>query len=159
MAGRKDERSDEDVRESELEALHEAHDLAEGRAQIGTVARELELRELAVQHRAGYTEFVENLEKAAIKARKEGWTAGRRFLRTYLKADAHLLGRMNPVSAWYLRTLVRSPQWIGRLLDAGRVGDEERARLADYVEENGLQPAFEALWKQLGTAEEKTRPT
>lgn len=155
---RRSSREDPD-REAVEEARREAHEVAEGVAQTGTVARELELRALAVQHRGAYSEFVKNLEKAAAVSRRTGWPSGRRFLRTFAKADAHLAGRMNPVARWYLRQVFRSPQLVERLLDPGLRGDEERARLEDYVEEHGLQEAFESLWQQLGTAEQESRPT
>lgn len=133
------------------EAERAAFELAHERAQTGTIARELELRALAVQHRSAYTEFTQAIEKAAAAAQVRGWPSGRAFLRTHGKADAHLLGMIrSPVARWYIREVMRSPVLSKRLLRPGVVGDEARAHLLDYVEEHGLGPALEALWRQIG---------
>ena len=139
------------------DAEREAFALAQERALIGTVARELDLRALAVQHRAAFTKFTESGEKAASQAATEGWAAGRRFLRSHLKADSHLLGYIrSPVARWYIREVLRSPVRAKRLLRPGVLGDEERAYLYDYVEEHGLAPGLEALWRQIGGSDQES---
>ncbi len=147
----------EGLRAQVEDAQREVFELAEERALIGTAARELDLRALAVQHRAAYTKFTEALEKAAAKSSREGWHAGRRFLRTHAKADIHLLGfARSPVVRWYIRQVLGSPVRARRLLRGGALGDEERAWLLDYVEEHGLEPGLEALWRQIGGSDQES---
>jgi hypothetical protein len=136
-------------RAEELE--QEVHDLQEDRSRIGTVARELDLRALANQHRAAFTALIESLDKAARKAQKEGWGAGRRYLITHTKADIHMVGfAATPVVKWFIRNELKSPIRCQRLLRPDVTGEEARAHFLEYVEENMLAPGLERLWRQLG---------
>ena len=134
-------------------AEQEAFDLREERARIGSVGRELDLRALAAEHRAAFTTFLEAVEKLARDV-QEGRTTvyeARRFLMTHVKADAHMLGLSSgPAVNWYLRSVLTSPVYVDAMFRAGRGGDALRAKFLEYVEEHGLRPGFEALWRQLG---------
>lgn len=151
------------------EARRQVHELQVERARGGKVARSLELRALATQHRQAFTDVVETLEGVARETQKgDRIRAGQAFLRTYFKADAHLAGLSAPgkkddptpvVSAWYLSQVVRSPILSRRLLEPGRRGANYRAWILDYIEEYGLRPSFAALWRQLGGADQEPRST
>lgn len=143
-------RADEEEAETrEDEAFAEVHALRQDRAHSGRVAQELELRELAVEHRRAFVRFLGDMEKASFIAQARGMREGRRFLETEVKADIHMLGYgPNQVVNWYIRLHLQSPFYVARLLDAGEVGKESRARFGAYVEENYLRPGLERLWRQ-----------
>lgn len=160
MSRRRRAAQEDSIDQDQLEdAQREAHELQEERARVGKVARELQLRELATQHRAAFTSFVEILESTAAKARGDRRDAARRFLATFAGADAELLGMAGPVASWYIDTWLTSPILAGRLLEPGSKGDWARARLIRYVKQHALRPGYQALWKQLGGGETEPRPT
>ncbi len=148
---------DSDAPEELVDLRRANWDLQEQRASTGTIARELQLRALANEHRAAYKAFLDNLEEAAVQARKFGMPVARVYLRTHVKADIHLLGRLSPVVSWYIRQQLSSPVYTNRMLRPGRMGMLARAQFAEYVEEHALRPGLEALWKQLGGEEQTPR--
>lgn len=149
-------RGNTDAAERLEEAEEEIHDLQQQRSRAGTVARELELRALAGQHRAAYAQLIDNLEEAVRRAGREGWPSGQRFLMTVCQADIHMLGvASSPAADGYVRSYVRNPIYVQRLLQAGFLGAQERAHFLEYVEFNFLRPGLAALWKQLGGADQE----
>jgi hypothetical protein len=153
VPGRKAANPLEKARRQLLEEQETSHQLREDRGQRGTIGNVLALRELANQHREAFSKFCRALEDAADVAQKRGFVEGRRFLMTHAKADVHLLGMASsPVARWYIRQQLTSSFTTNRLLGfrGEQIGAEARAQLAEYVEEHGLAPALEGLWRQLG---------
>ncbi len=141
------------------EAQEEAHELRTERARVGSVAREIDLRELLRQHRSAYSAFLTAVQLMRHSSEKHGEVAVWGFARTHFLADIYALGlASSDASKWRIETELRSPIYFTRLMGGGSAGELERQWFASYVAEHFVFPAFKGLWRQLGGADEAPRP-
>lgn len=133
------------------------HTERESRARVGVVASELNLRALLTQHKAAYSAFMVLFEKMAVQATDRfGYLAVRGYARTHLMASIDALGRADSRPArWRVHLELTSPVFFNRLVRRDHVGALERQWFADYIEQHFFFPAVEALWKQIGGAEQE----
>lgn len=150
----------DELLETVEELRREQHEEREGRARLGSVARELDLRALLAQHVRAYTAFVQLLERLAyVVYPRYGYDATRAYARSLFRVNIDSLGRpLNKVVRWRIKQEF-APVLFHRLMDLGPKGRLERQWFAEYVEDRCSYPAFEALWKQLGGLDQEPRPS
>lgn len=137
------------------DAARELFDLREERARKGGVARELELRELLQQHRGAYSAFLAYFQRLPQSVARHGYLAVRGYARTHFLEEIYALGRASSrVARWRVEQELRSPVLINRLLSQTAGGELERQWFASYIAEHFSFPAFEALWRQIGGADQ-----
>jgi hypothetical protein len=154
-------RKDEGEVDDRLEdAEREAFELREDRARTGSIARELDLRELLRQHRSADSALFTAIQKLPAMVDKHGFSAVRGYLRTHFLANVYTLGKESSRPArWRIEQVVRSNVELNWLTDEGPAGEVFRQWFASYVSEHFFFPATEALFKTLSTADEEPRST
>lgn len=133
------------------------HEERESRARVGAIAGELDLRALLMQHKSAYSAFIVVLEKmAAYSADPHRYSAVRTYASSHLFASILSLGRgYAPPAIARVELELCSPVYFNRLIRTDFVGDGERRWFARYVARRFFGPAVEALWKQLGGADQE----
>jgi hypothetical protein len=138
------------------EKERELFEVQEETARQGPATRALSLRALLQQHKDAYTAFLKLFQQLArLRAEADlmpvwGWAS------THLLTEVYALGKARSEAAkWRLDQELESLYFFRRLTDRGVQGEAERIWTARYVAKNFVFPAFEALWRQLGGAEQE----
>jgi len=135
----------------------EIFELEEETVSRGPATRALDLRVLLQQHKDAYTAFLKLFQQLAALREKDGLVPTWGWASTHLLTEVYALGKARSEAAkWRLDQEIEQLYFFRRLTDRGVPGELERIWTARYIGKHFIFPAFEALWRQLGSTETPT---